>query len=222
MIKKLYHFELCPFSRQIRILLHEKRLKYELVVEKYWQNNERFLQINPAATVPVLQDDSFTVVESYPIINYLDECYPDVMLIGDDLKSRNENRRLISWFNQKFHQEVTSHIISEKVVGYYKQNHAPKSEIIRLAKANLYKHLDYIASLLEKRNCLGGDKFSMADVAAASHISVLDFLNDMPWSHSKIIKDWYSLIKSRPSFRELLGDYVQGFNPPPHYADLDF
>ena len=221
-MRRLYHFELCPFSRQIRILLHEKRLDYQLKVEKYWQGSEPFLHLNPASTVPVLQDDKLIVVESYTIINYLDECYTDVMLIGEDIESRNESRRLICWFNHKFHQEVTSHIIAEKVVGYYKQNHAPKSEIIRLAKSNLYKHLDYITSLLEKRNYLGGDKFSMADIAAAAHISVLDFLNDMPWSHSKIIKDWYSLVKSRPSFRELLNDYVQGFNPPPHYADLDF
>ena len=221
-MRRLYHFELCPFSRQIRILLHEKRLSYQLTVEKFWNSNEHFLHLNPASTVPVLQDDKLTVVESYPIINYLDECYTDVMLIGEDVKARNENRRLICWFNQKFYQEVTGYIIAEKVIGYYKQNHAPKSEIIRLAKSNLYKHLDYITSLLEKRNYLGGDKFSMADIAAAAHISVLDFLNDMLWSHSKIIKDWYSLVKSRPSFRELLNDYVQGFNPPPHYADLDF
>ena len=187
-------------------MLHEKRLDYQLTVEKYWQGSEPFLHLNPASTVPVLQDNKLIVVESYTIINYLDECYTDVMIIGEDIESRNENRRVICWFNHKFHQEVTSHIIAEKVVGYY----------------NLYKHLDYITSLLEKRNYLGGDKFSMADIAAAAHISVLDFLNDMPWSHSKIIKDWYSLVKSRPSFRELLNDYVQGFNPPPHYADLDF
>jgi glutathione S-transferase len=36
------------------------------------------------------------------------------------------------------------------------------------------------------------------------------------------VKEWYSLIKCRPSFRELLEDSVQGFKAPTHYADPDF
>ena len=84
------------------------------------------------------------------------------------------------------------------------------------------KHLDYMNELLMQRNWLGGEKFSLADIVAASHISVLDFLNDIPWHYSQPVKDWYSLIKSRPSFRAILNDYVQGFSPPAHYTDLDF
>ena len=221
-MRKLYHFELCPFSRQIRILLHEKHIECNLVSEKYWLNSEHFLKINPAGTTPVLIDEKLTVVDAYPILDYIEEIYPETPLIGRDIKEKNENRRLISWFNQKFAQEITTPILSEKVISYYVQNQAPKSEIIRTAKNNLYKHLDYMTGLLEQRDWLGGDSFSMADIVAASHISVLDFLNDMPWQKSRVIKDWYSLVKSRPSFRDLITDYVQGFNPPPHYGDLDF
>lgn len=218
----LYHFELCPFSRQIRVLLKEKNLEFELVSEKYWQKNESFLNLNPASTTPVLKDGKLTVIESYPVISYLEEIYPDTSFLGKDIKERNEIRRLICWFNNKFSQEVSSKILNEKVISFFTKNSAPKSDVIRMAKADLYKHLDYMAILLEQRNWLGGSHFSLADIAAASHISVLDFLNDMPWQYSKQVKEWYSLVKSRPSFRELLNDYVQGFNPPSHYNDLDF
>lgn len=43
-----------------------------------------------------------------------------------------------------------------------------------------------------------------------------------PASRAPAAKEWYARIKSRPSFRALLADRVSGFNPPPHYADLDF
>jgi glutathione S-transferase len=221
-MRKLYHFELCPFSRQVRILLNEKHLEFQSSSEKYWQNNEHFMQLSPASTVPVLKDDKLIVVEWYAILPYLSDAYPEVDFMGTNIEAKNENRRLIFWFNNKFNQEVTRLILAEKVISYYTRNATPRSDVIRLAKSNLYKHLDYMTELLMKRNWLGGETFSLADIVAASHISVLDFLNDIPWQHSKEIKQWYSLVKSRPSFRGLLTDYVQGFNPPEHYTNLDF
>ena len=50
----LYHLWLCPFSRKVRIALGEKKLNYDLVVEKSWERREAFLALNPAGEVPVL------------------------------------------------------------------------------------------------------------------------------------------------------------------------
>ena len=62
----------------------------------------------------------------------------------------------------------------------------------------------------------------VGDIAAAAHFSCLDFLDEMPWRDYPAIKDWYQKIKSRPTFRPLLGDRQPGLRPPRHYADLDF
>lgn len=218
----LYQFELCPFSRQLRIMLTEKKLPYEMVSEKYWLRDTSFLKLNPAGETPVIKDGKLTIADIYSIIEYLEETHTEVPMLGESIKYKNEVRRLISWFNGKFYNEVSGKILSEKVISYYTKNSTPRSEMIRSAKANLYQHLDYISSLLEQRKWLAGEDFSLADIVAASHLSVLDFLNDMPWQHSQYVKDWYSVIKSRPSFRPLLSDYAQAFNPPAHYTDLDF
>ncbi len=46
---------------------------------------------------------------------------------------------------------------------------------------------------------------------------------DIPWDVPiSRAKDWYARVKSRPSFRPLLGDHLPGAPPPRHYADLDF
>ena len=83
-------------------------------------------------------------------------------------------------------------------------------------------HLDYIAWLLEQRSWLAGDLMSLADFAAAAHLSALDYISDVDWHRSKTLKDWYAKIKSRPAFRSILADQVPGFPQPSHYADLDF
>ena len=76
--------------------------------------------------------------------------------------------------------------------------------------------------LLERRRWLAGDVMTMADFAAAAHISCLDYISDVDWNRSTIVKEWYAKIKSRPAFRSILADQVPGFPPPRHYNDLDF
>ena len=83
-------------------------------------------------------------------------------------------------------------------------------------------HGDYIGELVDARNWLAGEEISLADMAAAAHLSCLDYLGDIPWEEFSQVKDWYVRVKSRPSFRPLLGDYISGMPPPRHYADLDF
>ena len=98
----------------------------------------------------------------------------------------------------------------------------PAAGAIRAGRHNIHTHLDYIAWLAERRTWLAGDDFSLADLAAASHVSAVDYLGDVPWAEHPGSKDWYARVKSRPSFQPLLKDSIAGFHPPHHYADLDF
>jgi glutathione S-transferase len=63
---------------------------------------------------------------------------------------------------------------------------------------------------------------SFADIAAAAHLSCIDYLGDVPWDEAASAKEWYARIKSRPSFRALLADRIPGLKPPGSYADPDF
>lgn len=83
-------------------------------------------------------------------------------------------------------------------------------------------HLAYIDWLYQERKWLAGDFFSMADIAAAAHLSVLDYLGDVPWAEAEGAREWYAKMKSRPSFRPILMDRIVGLNPPAHYDDPDF
>ncbi len=222
-MRVLYHLPLSPYARKVRLVLAEKRLPFELRLEKVWERRAEYLELNPAGTVPTLTEDNGLVIpDSVVICEYLDEAYPDSSLFGSTLAERIEIRRLSAWFDGKFASEVTQNLYGEKYLRRLTRRGLPDPGAIRTGYTALRYHLDYIGWLAETRQWLAGSILSMADFVAAAHLSTLDFVGELDWSMSPPAKDWYARIKSRPSFRGILADRVPGTTPPPHYADLDF
>jgi glutathione S-transferase len=219
---RLYHVPLSPFCRKVRLTLAEKRIDVELVEERYWEQNQQFLMRNPAGKVPVLKIDNRTLSESQAICEFLDETNPEPRLMPRDPDGRYEVRRLCAWFDDKFHAEVTSKLLYERVnkkvmgLGY------PDSKNVKAGASQIKYHIDYLGWLLDQRRWLAGDQMTLADLTAAAHLSSLDYISDVDWNRSQNVRDWYAKVKSRPSFRSILADQIPGFLPPPHYADLDF
>ena len=112
---KLYHVPLSPFCRKVRLSLAEKKIECELVEERYWEKDTDFLRRNPAAKVPVLRMDGKTMAESAAICEWLEEKYPEPALMPRSADARFEVRRLVGWFDDKFHNEVTSKLLYERV-----------------------------------------------------------------------------------------------------------
>lgn len=201
----------------------EKSLPFELKVEKIWERRTEFFTLNPAGEVPVLVDqDGKAIVDANAICEYLEETYASPNLLGHDPHARAETRRLIAWFDGKFNREVSAYLVDEKMMKRFVGLGEPNSHAIRAGKANIGHHLDYISYLIERRNWLAGDQFTLADIAAAAHLSCIDYLGDVPWDNHPVAKQWYMRIKSRPAFRGLLADHIPGVPPPKHYAQLDF
>ncbi len=221
-MNRLYHVALSPFCRKVRLTLAEKRIEVELVEERYWEQGPEFLRRNPAGKVPVLRIDGKMLTESQAICEYLDETVPEPPLMPRVAEARHEVRRLCAWFDDKFHAEVTSKLLYERVSKKLAGQGYPDSKNVKSGAGRIKYHLDYLAWLLEQRRWLAGDVMTLADFAAAAHLSALDYTSDVDWNRSAAVKDWYAKIKSRPAFRSLLADQVPGFPPPAHYADLDF
>jgi len=222
-MRLLYHLPLSPYARKVRMVLAEKRLPFELRVEKVWQRRPEYLVLNPAATVPTLvEDNGLVVADSTVICEYLDEAYPDASLIGRAIGERVEVRRLVCWFENKFADEVAKNLLWEKNMKQALGLGPPEASALRAGYANMKHHLAYIGWLAETRKWLAGANLSLADFSAAAFLSSLDFIGDVDWSISAPAKEWYARMKSRPSFRAILSDRVSGMVPPPHYTDLDF
>lgn len=204
-------------------MLREKALEFALITENPWEAGQAFFALNPAGEVPVLvEDEGHTISGSYAIAEYLEDSYHELTLIGNTPLERAEVRRLVDWFDHKFDYEVTQNILFEKVFKRFMHYGSPNTDALRAGKQNIHYHLDYIGYLTSERYWLAGEHLTLADLAAAAHLSALDYLGDVPWGYNASATNWYRLMKSRPSMRLVLNERIQGISPPFHYEDPDF
>ena len=201
---RLYHVPLSPYCRKVRLSLAEKKLEVELVEERYWERDPDFMRRNPAGKVPILRIDGLTLTESAAICEYLEELHPEPLLMPKDPAGRHEVRRLVGWFDDKFQNEVTSKLLYERVNKKITKEGYPDSSNVKSGARAIKFHLDYMGSLLDERRWLAGDELTLADFAAAAHLSALDYVSDVDWDRNETVRDWYAKIKSRPAFRSLL------------------
>lgn len=225
---RLYHFTLDPYGRRLRLALSEYGDQVQAVDEKPWAPSAQVMQLSPAGVLPVFVDDGgLAVVSPDAIAEYLEETRgTNVRLIPGNATERAEVRRLVNWFDVKFYAEVTEPILTEKVISRFvpsrSSSGSPNMARVRTARQLLKSHLDYIAALAEERSFLAGNELSNADLAAAAHISAIDYLGDVPWAEHPAAQMWYMRIKSRPSFKVLLADTIPGVPASAHYSNLDF
>ena len=221
-MRMLYHFMLSPGCRAVRLALSEKRLGFELRAERTWERRPDYLALNPVGAVPTLvEQDGLVVPDASVIGEYLEEAYADTPLLGRSMAERIEVRRVVAWVDHTFGGNATDTLLHEKVVKRFAGGQ-PDVGRLRHGYDSLRRHLPMLSHLAETRRWLGGETLSLADFAAAGHLSCLDYIGELDWSGVPAVKEWYARIKSRPCFRPLLTERMPGMTPPAHYADLDF
>jgi glutathione S-transferase len=225
-MRVLHFWPLDPFSRQVRLVLDEKSLKHELQLETPWEQPDDLLALNPAGTTPVLVDESGggrrVIIETRALLEYLEETTPSPCLLPGGPAERAEARRLMDWFDRKYDGEVNAYLLHEKLEKTAQGLGAPDPAALRQGRAHLRWHMDHMAWLLETRDGLAGPRYTLADIAAAAHLSCADYLGEVPWDEFEPVKQWYQRVKCRPAFRGILSDKLPGTPPAKHYADLDF
>jgi glutathione S-transferase len=220
---QLFYFPLCPFSRKVRLALSEKGVAYELQRDYPWAPSERFVALYPDARTPLLrlEEKKLTLIDSQAICEYFEETVDKSPLILGSAVQRAEIRRLVAAFDQTFFAEVTHPLLNEKMRKRLVLRQSPDSGQLRAAMRLAHAHLEYIDWLVGTRRWLAGAQLSLADFAAAAQISVADYLGGIDWQGHEGALDWYRVMKSRPSFRLLLSEKMEGIAPPSHYADVN-
>ena len=220
---QLHQFPLCPFSRKLRLLLGEKGIGFELIREYPWEGRDAFLALNPAGRTPVLTDPErgLTLADSRAICEYIEETCQKAPMISGTATQRAEIRRLVALFDENFYGDVTAPVLHERMRKRLILRQPPDSRMLRETMRLAHDHLYYIDYLVDHRSWLAGPTMSMADLAAAAQISVVDYLGGIDWSGHDQARAWYSVFKSRPSFRPLLSERMEVIQPPEHYADVN-
>src|ERR1700755_2916577 len=161
----LFHHPFCPHSRFIRLVLGEYGVDMRLVEERVWERREGFLALNPASTTPVLFTEGQPAIPTAPIIaEFIDETRGTEMgerrLLPTTMSERIEVRRLMSWFNDKFFEEVSNPLVTERIYKRFMSEGdgggPPSTDVIRAAKTNVRYHLTYIGWLGQGRKYFSG------------------------------------------------------------------
>jgi glutathione S-transferase len=221
---QLYQFPLCPFSRKVRLMLGEKGVAHELVRESPWLRRDEFVDMNPAGQTPVLVEDKngTVLIDSGAICEYFEETIQKSPMIPGTAVNRAEVRRLVAWLDDRLFREVVEPMMEERMTKRLVSRDPPDTKVLREAMKTANSYLDYLDYLLDHRRWLAGPVLSLADLAAAAHLSVADYLGGLDWRGHKQTTDWYSVMKSRPSFRPLLTERMEVISPPAHYDKVDF
>lgn len=224
---RLLHHKLDPSARLARLMLAEYEVEATLEDVSPWKREKTFLEINPAATVPVMIVEGLPpVVGLHATLHHIEEHFnPGEAgrgLFPANPAARAEMWRMFEWVGVKLNDEVTRYVIEEKIVKRELRDSSTDPGVLRVAKANLTEHMNYFSWLLATRRWLAGEAMTLADFALAAHLSCLDYLGDVNWDGFDEVKLWYARMKSRPAFRSLLADRVLGMPAASTYADLDF
>jgi glutathione S-transferase len=145
----LFQHPLSPLSRYVRLILNEYGIELRLVEERFWERREEFLLLNPAGEIPVLVADGQPAVPGASIIaEYIEESLPPdgaERLLPHSPAQRVEVRRLAAWFNDKFHAEVSSPLVTERVFKRHMTRDQgggpPDTDLLRAARHNIRYHL---------------------------------------------------------------------------------
>ena len=188
-----------PYVRKIRIVLAEKKIDYDLIVDSPWVEGSQVPKFNPLGKVPVLVlDDDSTVYDSRVIAEYLDTVAPNNRLIPASGRERISVKR---W-------EALADGILDAAVAAFLESLRPDGErspsSIERQRGKIKRGLQAMSDELGEQPWCHGNTLSLADIAVGCALGYLSFrIPDIRWSEQyRNLAQLYDKLMQRPSFAE--------------------
>ena len=142
-MRTLYHWPLDPDSRQARLALAEKKLKFKLVQVTPWDPDDVFLRLCTEGIPPCLTEDSATdktvISSARAICEFIaDDTGTRYPLMPNTAIERAEARRMANWFDVKFSGDVNAYILTEKLEKSLSGSAAPDPATLRIGHVILW------------------------------------------------------------------------------------
>lgn len=196
---KLIGSHTSPFARKVRIVLAEKKIEYEFVIDSPWFEDSKVPEINPLGKIPVLVlDDETPLFDSRVIVEYIDNVTPNSKLFPAPNRERTEVKR---W-------EALADGICDAAASAFLEAKRPKAQKsndwIERQRGKIMRSLEFMAEELGEKTFCMGTHFSMADIATGTALGYLCFrFADINWqeSHPNLAK-LYAKLMQRSSFAD--------------------
>lgn len=205
---KFYDCQTAPSPRRARIFIAEKGLDIPVVqvdLRTQEQLTPEFAEINYYRTVPVLElDDGTRLNSTQGVWRYLEEAYPDPPLMGRDAAEKAvvadlEWRMEIDGFMAvgEALRNSAERMKDRALVGRY--DYAQIPELAERGKTRIPRFFEDLERLLEGREFLAGDAYSVADITAQVTVDFAGWLKLTIPESAKNARRWHEAVSARPS-----------------------
>ena len=196
---KLYYFPVAPNPTKVLIYLKEKGIDIELQLvdlREGQQNSPEHLARNPRGALPVLElDDGEYLTESLPIIEYLEELYPEPSMIGATPLERARTRA--------FERQVEVGVMNPMARYVHATNSPlglpPRPEIAAAEWERLQNALPRIDKQIGDAPFAAGDAPSIVDCTLFAALLFGEIFGTAVTDDFDNIRRWRSAFGERPS-----------------------
>ena len=196
---KLYHFPVAPNPSRVRIFANEKKLPVEQVLVSLAEGEHKspeHLARNPRAALPVLElDDGSYLTESLPIMEYLEECFPDPPMFGNTPLERARVRELERLAEVKV-LNPTARLVhaTRSPLGL-----PPNETLANIERQRLPQGYALMDSRLADNPFVCGGQVSVADCTLFAGLFFGEFFGLPIPDEYPNLQRWYAAFKTRPS-----------------------
>ncbi len=160
-----------PYVRKVRVVMAEKKIDYQFVLENAWAAESTLQDINPLGKLPVLvMDERDTIFDSRVIVEYLDTVTPVGKLIPAGGKARLEVK---CW-------EALADGINDAAALIFIENNRRdarhrSSQWIERQQSKIDAGVAALAKGVGEEAFCTGINFTLADIAVGCTLGYLDF-----------------------------------------------
>ncbi len=208
---KLYEFPLSPFSRKVKMVLHEKKVPFESVFVDLFKGEtktEAYLKLNPFGRVPVLVDGATVLFESTVINEYLEEKFPNPSLLPKEPVKKAKARMMDEAFDNYFMAPLGA-IFTEK---FMKPAGQANEAVIKESMVKLNGVLRVLEKELDGKDYLAGE-FSVGDIGFAVQLPRAESMFGLKLDGYPRVQAWLKRVTSRPAYQksEPSAEFMKGF-----------
>jgi glutathione S-transferase len=191
-----------PYVRKVRVVMAEKKLDYDLVLENVWIAETTIQQSNPLGKVPCLiMEDGGAMFDSRVIVEYLDTLTPVGKLIPPNGRERAEVK---CW--EALADGVLDAAILVRLERTLRAQAQQSPEWIQRQMEKVDAGLKAMSAGLKDTAFCSGNHYTLADVAVGCALGWLAFrFPEIEWrnTHPNLSK-LFDKLSERPSFKDTI------------------
>jgi glutathione S-transferase len=189
-------------TRKVLTTLEEKGARYELRVVDLAQGEQKapgHLARQPFGVVPVLEHDGFELYESRAIVRYLDRALPGPSLVPAELRDAARMDQFISIEQSYFSPPALALLFASRAA-------EPSAALVEEARKKVARAADVLERRLEEARYVGGETFSLGDIAFMPYCALLVRLGHGDLIEARpALARWWAEVSARPSWRRVVG-----------------